>query len=327
MDPWYRRLPPNIFSIAFGLSGLAAMWRAMDATVPGVRPVVLALTIVATGVWVVCLGGYIVKCSRPGALKADVDHPVQGPFISVIFIAAMMLAMLWFWLGVHSARYLALAAAICALVFGGWITGHWIAGQFDVDLMNPGYFLPTVAGGLVAATALQVVGYRDLALMAFGIGVVTWVVLGSVLLQRLFVGPALPTSLVPLLAIELAPPAVAGNAWVALNPVPDPVQWGLLAYTLLMVIVQVRLIPEYRKVPFGPAFWSFAFSYAAAATYAMHWLRIDPIPGGRACAWVLALTLSGFVGWIAARTVAMMRQGRYLPREVAQSVSGGGGSR
>ncbi len=313
--PWYRRIPPNTFSISFGLSGLAATWRAMDASVPAVRPVVALITAIATVVWLVSLAGYIAKCLRPGALKADVDHPVQGPFISVIFIAAMMIAMLWFWLGVSPARYVVLVAAICAAVFGGWITGHWIAGQFSVDLMNPGYFLPTVAGGLVASTALQVVGYHDMALMAFGVGVITWVVLGSVLLQRLFVGPALPTNLVPLLAIELAPPAVAGNAWVALNPVTDPVQWGLLAYTLLMIIVQLRLIPQYRKVPFGPTFWAFSFSYAAAATYAMHWLHLDPFPGGVVLAWVIALVLTAFIGWIAVRTAGMMRAGTFFPDE------------
>jgi tellurite resistance protein len=229
--------------------------------------------------------------------------------------------MLWFWLDVQPARYLVLVCAVGALVLGGWLTGHWMSQPLEIDDMHPGYFLPTVAGGLIAATALQSVGYHDLALMAFGIGLICWIVLGSVLLQRLFFRPMLAPGLVPLLAIELAPPAVAGNAWVALNPETDAVQYGLGAYTLLMVLVQVRLIPEYRKVPFSPSFWAFTFSYAAAATYAMHWLHLSPFPGGPLTAWVLAILVTGLVLAIGARTVVSMRAGTYLPQATRDPVA------
>jgi tellurite resistance protein len=29
----------------------------------------------------------------------------------------------------------------------------------------------------------------------------------------------------------------------------------------------------YRRLAFGPAFWSFAFPYAAVATFALHWIN------------------------------------------------------
>jgi tellurite resistance protein len=313
MLAWCRRMPPNTFSIAFGISGLAAMWKAMDAVVGNVRPIVVLLTVVASAVWLVLLAAYLIKCTSRHALRADLDDPVIGPFVSVVFIDGLMIGMLWFWLGVGQARGLVVVSAVGALLLGGWLTGHWISQPLAIDDLNPGYFLPTVAGGLIAATALESVGLRDLALMAFGIGLVSWIVLGSVLLQRLFFRPMLPAPLIPLLAIELAPPAVAGNAWVALNPQTDAVQYGLGAYTLLMALVQVRLIPEFRRAPFGPAYWAFAFSYAAAATYAVHWLHLSPFPGGTVTAWVLAVLVSVLVLAIAARTVFSIRSGRYFP--------------
>ncbi len=313
MSAWYGRMPPNTFSIPFGISGLAAMWKAMDPVVGNVRPVVALLAAIATAVWVVLLIAYVMKCARPKALRRDLDDPVLGPFVSVLFIDGLMLGMLWFWLGVSSARMLVVVCAVGALLLGGWLTGHWISQPLEIDDMHPGYFLPTVAGGLIAATALESVGLRDLATMAFGIGLICWIVLGSVLLQRLFFRPALPPTLVSLLAIELAPPAVAGNAWVALNPQTDAVQYGLGAYTLLMALVQVRLIPEFRKAPFGASYWAFTFSYAAAATYAMHWLHLSPFPGGQPLAWVLAVFITVLVLIIAVRTVASMRAGTYFP--------------
>jgi tellurite resistance protein len=314
MLAWCRRMPPNTFSIAFGISGLAAMWKAMDSVVGSVRPVVALLTVIASAVWVFLLAAYVVKCLQRHALRRDLDDPVLGPFVSVVFISGLMLGMLWFWLGVESARTLVVVSALGALVLGGWLTGHWISQPLQIDDMHPGYFLPTVAGGLIAATALESVGYHDLAMMAFGIGLICWIVLGSVLLQRLFFRPMLPPPLIPLLAIELAPPAVAGNAWVALNPQTDAVQYGLGAYTLLMALVQVRLIPQYRQAPFGAAYWAFTFSYAAAATYAMHWVHLSPFPGGTPVAWVLAVFITALVVVIAVRTVVSIRAGTYFPR-------------
>ena len=44
-----------------------------------------------------------------------------------------------------------------------------------------------------------------------------WLVVGSIILGRLFFGPRLPEALVPTLAIEVAPGAVASLAWFALN--------------------------------------------------------------------------------------------------------------
>ena len=77
--------------------------------------------------------------------------------------------------------------------------------------MHPGYFLPTVAGGLVAAGGAAEVGQRRLAEVVFGLGLICWIVLGSILLARLLVRPALPAVLTPTLAIEVARPP--SRAW------------------------------------------------------------------------------------------------------------------
>jgi tellurite resistance protein TehA-like permease len=82
----------------------------------------------------------------------------------------------------------------------------------DPDSVHPGYFLPTAAGGLIGANAAAQVHLHALAEASFGIGVICWVMLGSTILNRLFIRPALPSALVPTMAIELGIPAVAGLA-------------------------------------------------------------------------------------------------------------------
>jgi hypothetical protein len=65
-------------------------------------------------------------------------------------------------------------------------------------------------------------------------------VLRSILLLRLFTQPALPAAPLPTIAIELAPPVVAANAWFAMTGNRlDTLVMALAGYAVLMVMVQL----------------------------------------------------------------------------------------
>ncbi|MER6072962.1 transporter [Streptomyces sp. NPDC001817] len=179
---------------------------------------------------------------------------------------------------------------------------------------NPGYFLPTVAGGLLAAGGAAAFGWVRLSELMFGFGFICWVVLGSILLLRLFTQPALPNRLLPVIAIELAPPVVAGNVWFAMNGGrADFVARVLAGYALLMASVQLSMIPSYRTAPFGPAFWVFAFTYVAAVTDVIFWLKAEDADYSKAITYVLlALSTLGYAA-LATRTVKGMIRGTFLP--------------
>jgi hypothetical protein len=100
---------------------------------------------------------------------------------------------------------------------GSWFTGQLIYAEHTLDQLHPGYFIPTVAGGLLASVAAAQIGQTGLAWVLFGYGMIAWLVIGSIILGRLFFGPRLPEALVPTLAIQVAPGAVASLAWFSLD--------------------------------------------------------------------------------------------------------------
>jgi tellurite resistance protein len=136
----------------------------------------------------------------------------------------------------------------------------------------------------------------------------------------LFFHSSLPSALVPTLAIELAPPAVAGIAYFALTGGKiDLLAQALAGYTVLMVLVQIRLLPRFLGLRFAPGFWAFTFSWAAAATDALEWIAVRKPPGAAGYAAVILTVITAFVGYIAARTVVLAAGGQLLPAErVAQ---------
>ncbi|MFK3978906.1 hypothetical protein ACI2K4_00870 [Micromonospora sp. NPDC050397] len=307
------RIPPNLFGIPFGLAGLGNTW--ILAGRGGAVPVWVGntLLVIAAVTWLAVVVAYLV--SVRGAIVDDMVSPVSGPFVSLAVITPMLLAaqgVAPYEMG--TARVLVDVFLALTVVYGGWITGQWIYGRIDIDQIHPGYFLPTVAGGLIASAAASAVGQRTLADIMLGLGLICWLVLGSLILNRLFTRPALPAALVPTLAIEVAPAAVAGLALLARNGGKIDI-WVMLVsgYELLLVIAQIRLLPAYLRLRFAPSFWAFTFSWSAVATVTVHWINENEVPGARVYTYVVLAAISVLIGAIAIRSLVATARGRFLP--------------
>jgi tellurite resistance protein len=173
--------------------------------------------------------------------------------------------------GLTAGRVLVDLFLVLTVGLGGWFTGQWMHGKLELDDFHPGYFLPTVAGGFVAALGAALVHQHRLAEVMLGLGLICWMILGSTILARLFFRPALPAALVPTLAIEIAPAAVGSLAYFATDGDRiDIFAAGIAGYGLLMVFAQLQFLPQYARLRFKVATWAFSFGWAAVATTALH---------------------------------------------------------
>ena len=307
-----RRVPPSFFAIALGMAGLGEAWAAARPVLGLPQAVPDAFLAAAALVWAVLLTLYLRQGSH--RILADLRDPVLAPFTSVAVITPVIPAVALAQANLTAARVVVAVFLAATVALGGWLTGQWVAGEIDQTAAHPGYFLPTVAGGLVGSYAAAEVHLHAVAEAMFGIGILCWLLLGSLVLNRLFFNRALPPALVPTLAIELAPPAVAGLAWFALNGGSiDLVARVLGGYAVLMAVVQLRFLPMYRQLHFSPGFWAFTFSYAAAAGDALEWLRVSNAAGRTALSIVLLVLITGLVLIIAVRTARLALRGQLLP--------------
>jgi tellurite resistance protein len=268
-------------------------------------------------VWLILVLGYLAQGWRQ--IVADLRDPVEGPFVPVAAITGTILgatlaastspaSALWL-----AGRVLVVGFFAVTISIGGWLIGQWLSGGLKKDCLHPGYLLPTVAGGLVGATAAADVRLRALAEASFGIGIGCWLLLGSAVWARLLLRPPLAPPLLPTLAIELAPPAVAGIAWFALNGGEiDFTARALGGLYAIMLLAQVRFLPLYTRLRFTPGFWAFAFAYAAAATYALTWITLA-MPRGATAYTVAILTLiTVFIAALGSRTAVAAIRGQLL---------------
>jgi len=311
----HRRIPLNLFGTSFGIAGLGSAWLAMGEFDHAPKAIGYSLIALAAVVWLTVLIAYLRYAIPARALGRDLADPIAAPFSSLALIVPMIVAAEGVYPHAPAAgRVIFDVFLVLTVVLGGWLAGHWIITDIEHDQVHPGYFLPTVAGGLIAAYGAALVGQHTLGEMMFGLGMINWIVLGPVIMGRLLVRPVVPAPLLPTYAIEVAPPAVATFAYLALNGSHiDTFVAYLGGFGLLMIIVQIRLLPSYLRLRFAPSTWAFAFSWSAVTIATVEWLQVKQ-PAGYATWQYLALAaLSLLIGSIGARTLLALKRGNLLP--------------
>jgi tellurite resistance protein len=311
------KVPLNIFGMGFGLAGLATTWRIAVTLDLAAAWIAIALVIAAASVWamsVVLYTRYVV--SHPGALQHDLQDMTVGPFASLAIITPVLLVANGVAPYAHQAATIMIDVLIVLVVLlGGWYTGFWMRGGADLDRLHPGYFLPTVAGGFVASAGAAEVGQQRLAQVMFGLGLICWAIVGSMILGRLIFRPPLAAALTPTMAIEVAPAAVASIALFLASDgrVTSPIMI-LAGYGILMVSAQIPLLPRYLKLTFSLGTWAFTFSWAAVASATLFWVASQHPAGERVWSYLVLAAITTLIGAVAYRTLLSAAHHRLLPQ-------------
>ncbi|GAA0478830.1 hypothetical protein Ade02nite_40530 [Paractinoplanes deccanensis] len=311
-------MPLNFFGIAFGLAGLAGTWTAASAADLAPAAVGDILWWAVLVVWLALVARYIARAS-----PSDLRHPILGPFAALVPTTGLLMGgrLAGTWL--TGGRIVIAVMLVLATVFAGWFVAHLLNGGLDIDTLHAGYLLPTVAASLIAAQSSALAGWHAIAVGAFAVGILFWFLIGGILLGRFALRPALPGPLLPTMAIFSAPPAVAGNAWYAINGgTLDTIDLLLLGTMVPLLLVQLFLTPSYLREPFAHSFWALTFTIAASGTYTIRWLAAENVATSRALSWFVMAVVTFLIGVIAYKSSRLAlrttsRHGPYTPVESA----------
>jgi tellurite resistance protein len=156
--------------------------------------------------------------SRTSGRVLDARDATVGPFLAAPVMSAYVLAVVLEPHAPGTARAIVIAFLVIGLLVSGLLVGQWLTGGLEEQTFGPAFFLPGIGIGFVGADAAARVGLHSIAQLFFGIGIASWVLISSVALNRMLFRPRLPPSLIPTMAIELAPAAIAGNAYFSSTP-------------------------------------------------------------------------------------------------------------
>jgi tellurite resistance protein len=265
-------LPVTLFASVMGLGGLSLAWRHAGKVWDLPQWPAMTFLALATMAFLVIGMLYALKWARhPAPARAELRDPVRMTFAPTLTISMLVLATagqdvapalasaLW-WVG--ALGHLAATLAVLSVWFS----------RPDIGLgaVTPAWFIPVV-GNVITPLAAAQLGSVELAWFTFGVGVVFWLGLLPLVLQRVLLhDPPLPAKLLPTIAIFIAPPAVVMLSWQALTGVPDgPVVRILYSAAMVFVLLLWAQVPRLRSLAFALPWWAYTFPLAAASAAAI----------------------------------------------------------
>jgi tellurite resistance protein len=299
-----------------GLGGLGHAWRAAGRTYPVLAPFGELLVLFAAALWVLLASSYIAKwASAPEVARSEWRHPVQCAFVAIIPASLLLLLpALAPRLGL-AGEILFLLAACVQVVVTAAIFARWLSGWPEPATVTPAWHLAAVAGHLFAAGAAAAYGYRLTGWCFFGAGMVTWIIVDSIVLHRLATHEPLLPALRPLIAVEIAPPAVALIMYMALGEgEADAIALGLYGWGLYLAVALAIVARWLCEAPFGPAYWAFTLPVAALSVAGWRIAHATAAQPALTLALALFVAANALIGFIAWRTVAALIRGSFIPR-------------
>jgi tellurite resistance protein len=304
-----RFLHTGWFAAVMGWAGLALAWlRAKPLMGEMADALALVAGAVALLAFLALAVASLLRLQRfPEALPADLNHPVRYAFIAPLPAALVLLATLAITLGGVSPWAEALWWAGCALQLWAtlWVVSRVWAGNQAGGLQWPGVtpllIVPAV-GNVLAPLGGVALGHADVAAAQFGIGLLLWPVVLTLLLVRVASSGLWPQQLLPSGFILLAPPAVVGLSALQLGAplLVGWMCWGIAVFHLLWV---GRLMRRIAALPFSAAHWGMSFPLAAMAALTLRLAGSGGLPAVLATALlalaslvIVALTLATWRG-------------------------------
>ncbi|MEN9489837.1 MAG: hypothetical protein RJA63_286 [Pseudomonadota bacterium] len=303
-------LPVSLFSTVMGLAGLAIAWKRATHVL-GLSDVIWqAIAAFASVVFASLLLIYGLKVLRyPHAVKDEMRHPVRMNFFPTLSIGLLLLSIVWSDTALATAQVLWVLAAALHLAFTLMAMSSWIHHtHYEVKHMNPAWFIPVV-GNIIVPIAGVKFAPIEVSWFFFSIGIVFWLVLLTIVMNRLFFHEALPARLTPTLFILLAPPAVGFVAWSALSGGLDSFGRVLYNLALFLTLLLASNALRFIRLPFFVSSWAYSFPLAAMviASFVIHaqtghapylWIAV-----------VLLSLLSMLIAFLVVRTGLAIRAG------------------
>ena len=302
--------PVTFFAIGMGMMGATLAIRAAERAFALTHTASIAVLILSVVMFAAVTIGYGAKALLHGAeVKAEWNHPVRIAFFPAISISLLLLAAALLEPMPQLAHAVWLAGtvpqgALALAVIGSWI-GHR---SFQQGQLTPAWFIPAV-GNVIVPLAGAKLGYTEISWLFFSGGLIFWLVLLTLVMNRLMFHDPLPGRMVPTLMILIAPPAVAFTAWLRISGEVGPFGHFLLSVAYVFALLVATQAAKFRTMPFALSWWALSFPLAALTIASFGYAEAESsAPHRMIGAGLLALLLAVVAGLIL-RTAVAIRAG------------------
>ncbi|MCE6959152.1 SLAC1 anion channel family protein [Cereibacter sphaeroides] len=292
--------PVAFFTLGMGMMGLTLALRAGEGAFglgPEASRAALVLSLTLLGL---VAAGYLAKALfHPAAVAADWHHPVRIAFFPAMPISLLLLSVALLDEAPSLAGQVWIAGAVLQALLALSVIAAWIGHRpFSHAQLTPVWFIPAVGNVIVPISGVPL-GHPEIAWLFFSGGLVFWIVLLTLVMNRLMFHDPLPGRMVPTLMILVAPPAVSFVAWLKLTGEVGAFGHILLSIAYVFALIVGTQLPKFARMPFALSWWALSFPLAALTiasfAYAEAAASADHRMIGAGLLGLLVLVVSGLV--------------------------------
>ncbi|MCV6611322.1 MAG: SLAC1 anion channel family protein [Amphritea sp.] len=301
--------PVTFFAMIMGLTGLTLAWEKA-ARVFQLPLLISNVLLVATAcLFLIITLTYLLKLVlRTQAVSAEFNHPVKLSFFPAFSISMILLSIATLSISQNLSLTLWSMGATLHLAFTLYVLTQWIHHpKFQIAHSTPAWFIPVVGNILIPIAGVEH-GYSELSWFFFSIGIVYWIVLKTLIFNRIIFHDPLPEKMLPTLFIMIAPPAVGFISYIKLNGELDNFARILFYAAMFLVLLLLSQFPRFLRIRFFMSWWAYSFPLAASAIASQVMYSLNPQPAFYYLALVLLILATSVISLLFIRTALAVRR-------------------
>ena len=303
--------PIMLFAVVMGFSGLALVYQKAHGLFGFPSFLGNGLAYIDLALFIAVALFYGAKLLRyPDEVKQEFRHPVRINFFAAISISLLLLAIVYEHLCPTLSAATWYAGVVLHTFFTFYTVSFWINHNFEIQHSNPAWFIPIVGNVIIPVGGIHYAPTEFL-FFYFSVGLLFWVVLLTIIMNRIIFHNQLAAKFMPTLFILIAPPAVGFIAWYKMTGTLDHFAQFLLMLTLFFTFLIAFMYKNFVKIKFFISWWAFTFPMAAATLAVMLAFSLTHSSFYQLLSWILLVATTLIVSVVAYQTVLHM-----LKREI-----------
>ena len=258
-----ENFPIMMFAITMGLSGLSIEYTKAAHLFNFTMFIPYILVLLTSTVFVLIVSTYAIKfLLYPNEVKKEFSHPVRINFFAAFPISLLLLSVAYQEVNKDISVYLWWVGMFLQGFLTFYTISFWINHNLEIQHSNPAWFIPIVGNVLVPVGGIDIVDHNFL-MYFFAVGIFFWIVLLTIIFNRIIFHHQLAKKFMPTLFIFIAPPAVGTIAYVKLTGEFDLFASFLFNIALFFTFLLFFMYKNFMKLEYFISWWAFTFPLTA----------------------------------------------------------------
>lgn len=256
--------PLPMFATTMGLSGLTLVSHKMEWMLGSQGWLFHTLAYLTLAIYIAILATYTIKSLKyPQAVLGDWNHPIKISFFPAASISLLLLGAAFHPINDRLSFFLWATGCFFQFFLSMAIINSWINhARYEIVHSTPAWFIPAV-GNIIVPLVGVYHAPAELSWFFFAWGILFWIILLILIINRLMFHNPMAQKLLPTLFILLAPPSIGFVSYIQLVGELDILgrliyYWAAFFFFLLMSQVH-RMV----RIKFAMSWWAYTFPLAA----------------------------------------------------------------